>query len=125
MKLTITVTKEILEKSKMCGQPDGPRFIPENCALALAVREIFPAASVSGRYLRPFGYEIGNDAELWMPESMTRFIHLFDRTPCEQRPNLPEQTFELELPDWVIDRIDISEITRALENHPNLKLQTV
>lgn len=41
--LKITVTKEILEKSKNCGDAYGAG---KNCAIALAVRDVFPMAWV-------------------------------------------------------------------------------
>ena len=44
MKLEIKVTKEILSKSMFCaGESD---YIQENCAFALAVRDIFPKARI-------------------------------------------------------------------------------
>lgn len=133
--LKIKVTKEILEKSKYCGGNMG------SCAIAQAVRDIFPTAIVGFVDMALFSpdiKEVGNEAwmDFWykfkhekpkdnhisVSEEMYQFISLFDRTPEEERPNLPEQEFEINLCDKVIEKINIEEIKSVLENHPTLQL---
>lgn len=128
MKLIIMVTKEILKRSAMCGLCPGsePGLIGHNCAIALAVRDIFPGAYVQPQCILPFG---GNPylgaPKISLPSEAISFISRFDGYTYEGRLRMHEISFEIEVPDSVIERIDISELTPLLENHPNLKLQTV
>lgn len=105
MKLKIKVTKEILRKSMMCGTtPD--ELIITNCAVALAVREIWPDARLTNEKLV---IERGNKNIILLPESAGKFISDFDMlsdTP-KQRLNLPELEFEVEIdPDVHLKHIE-------------------
>lgn len=125
--LTITVTKEILEKSKMCGHVNGNPNFGSDCAFALAVRDILPHAHLGKDKCFPFGLynpDRSLKRSFALPSKVKRFIERFDNTAPASRPSLPVGSFDIELPDWVIKRIDISELKPLLENHPNLKLQT-
>jgi hypothetical protein len=117
-KLKITVTKEVLEKSKNCGKGDY-REVITNCAVALAVRDIFPRASVVGPFLR---FEVGKDDRAYLPKRVGRYIKKFDDTKPEHRPYLPEISFEIEIPDEIIEKINIEELRPLLTNHPTLEL---
>jgi hypothetical protein len=131
-KLKITVTKEILEKSKYCGKrPYGEEIeddAPSNCAIALAVREIFPFAWVGEDEIDPFyrtivGFEFRPLSErIELPTNAKNFITRFDGTSADDRPLLPEISFEVEIPDCVIDQINIDELRPLLANHPTLEL---
>lgn len=116
--LEIKVTKEILERSKYCGVFDNKRA--SNCAIALAVRDIFPTACVG--LFEIFEKENNPKGFARLPQKACDFISIFDFASVEERPYLPELTFEIEIPDDIIQSIDISEITKTLTNHPNLKL---
>lgn len=115
-KLQIKITKDILERSKMCPMDST---VSSNCAVALAVRDIFPEASITSRYITPF---LG--ASIRLPEKASNFIYEFDMLSYspEQRLKLPEMEFEIDIPDSIINQIDISNI---YENHPTLKLVEV
>jgi hypothetical protein len=121
MILTITVTKEILEASKNCGE-EKPASISESCAIAFAVRDIFPEATVTLKNIYPFLF---SSSEILLPPVACEFIKTFDMSTPEERPLLPELSFDIEIPEDVIEQIDISEISKLLEGHPTLKLQTV
>ncbi len=121
--LKIKVTKEILERSKMCGIHNIK--VSTNCAVALAVRDIFPRANVELEYIEPFTKLESERIEL--PMEATDYIILFDefkKTPLI-RLMMPEIEFEVIIPDTVIDQINIDEIKPLLQNHPTLKLSTV
>ena len=113
MKLKIHITKEILAKSMNCrGQAST------NCAFAVALREIFPEVSVGYEYVF---FEDGNTMSI--TNSMYCFIRKFDDlvdTPIE-RLNLPEQSFEIEVPDEVIERIGLTEVERILSESKTLE----
>lgn len=120
IKLKITVDKDILERSKNCS--DNAQ---NNCAIALAVRDIFPKACI-GRDRMWFdthpGSSTGKGVFVVLPREVEYFIDLFDsRLPIE-RTDLPELTFEIEIPDEVVGNINIDEIRPSLGNHPTLEL---
>ena len=117
-KLKIKVTKEILERSKYCG--GGDLNVSQNCAVALAVRDIFPKAAVDGDYIWP-------DADIKeglmpLPREVSAYIIEFDNLYPQDRPKLPEIEFEVEIPDSVIEKINIEELKPLLQNHPTLQL---
>lgn len=116
--LKIKVTKDILEKSKNCNEMVG-----QNCAVALAVRDVFPAAHVLHHQIRPFSddpYLIKQ--RILLPKEATLFIIDFDRAEPGQRPYLPEIEFEIQIPDEVIEKINIDSLRPLLQNHPTLEL---
>lgn len=116
-KLRITVTKEILERSKNCA---GDSDIISNCAIALACRDIFPKATVGCGSL----VFVGGNYEHWviLPSVAADFIRRFDDSSPQQRVVLPEISFEIEIPDEVIATINIDELKPLLENHPTLAI---
>lgn len=118
--LRIKVTKEILRKTMWCGTVDMPGTINENCAVAMAVRDIFPRALVWGNIVAPFGEPYVDSIKL--PEKVTKFIDTFDTTIHKNRHDLPELEFDLEIPNEIIAKINIDEIKPLLVNHPTLKL---
>lgn len=124
MKLTIKVTKEILERSKMCKGDDPQHDIHENCAIALAVRDIMPKAVVTRMHIKPFGwgqlFEI--QPSIPLPVAAIDFIGKFDDAIPEERVLMPEIEFDIELPEYFIDSVNIDEIKPLLENHPTLSL---
>lgn len=123
--LTITVTKDILERSKNCLV--SSEIVVENCAIALAVRGVFPKARVYVHTLAFFGDEIQ-----WLTpynsvthsQDMRDYIRLFDASDRTDISNLPQYSFDIEIPDKVLESINIEELKPLLENHPNLKLVT-
>jgi hypothetical protein len=124
-KLKIKVTKDIYQRSMMCGVvPDINAPVTENCAIALAIRDIFPNASVTHQEIIPFA-ALGNyDFSISLPHAARQLIDMFDawRDEPKYRLTLPELEFEVEIPDEVLEQIDITEITKILTNHPYLEL---
>lgn len=112
MKIKIKVTKEILKRSVQC---DGMK-----CAFALAVREFFPNAIVGLWELFPFGEHTTNEEQVLLPRSMQDFISVHDS--IADKTVLNESTFELDLPQSVIDRIGISEVYKILSESKTLEL---
>ena len=121
--LKIKVTKDILEKSKTCGTIEPNGFKGHSCAIALAVRDIFPTANIGFHEVWPLwnGYNY-TGATIRLPNIVSEYIKVFDRTPTAERPMLPEIEFEIEIPDSVIEKINIEELKPLLENHPTLEL---
>ena len=121
-KQSIKITKEILELTKQCGEEEI-EIIGENCAIALALKDIFPKVNVTGDYIHPFGIDDNdrwNEFKIALPKIAQDFIKNFDSL-CKipnQRILLPEFEFEISIPDEIISDINIAEIT-ALNYAPS------
>lgn len=114
--IRIKITNEILKESLYCGKINTCKSIGETCAFALAVRDIFPNAIVLPDCMIPFPpTDWKMDAKsINISKEMKQFIKCFDDMTVSQRTFLTEKDFNLELPDWVIDQIDISSIVNSL-----------
>jgi len=120
-KLKIKVTKDILERSKWCTNK-GSNSAGYSCAISLAVRDIFPDAFVGGNRIYANGLEAEKLKTIELPQKAQIFITEFDTTMPVRRPLMPEIEFEVEVPDEVLEDIDIEEVKKVLENHPTLEL---
>jgi len=116
IKLQITVTREILEKTRNCSPVD----LSKNCAIAMAIRDIWPKAAVEEGFFSPFGPNDGNAISL--PAKVSKFIQHFDVADPEERANMDEITFKIKVPNYIIEKINIDEIKPLLKNHPTLKI---
>lgn len=135
-KLRITVTKSILNKAAYCGhiKENGKYFssddesvsVSTNCAIALAVRDIFPDALVGPGEILAFG---GNDffphaySQIDLPEEATNFIMKFDSLMPAERRKMEPIEFGVDVPDDVLRHAfpieqDLAEIFRS---HPTLQ----
>lgn len=115
IKLKISVTEEILNGD--CVAQNG-----SNCAIAKAVKQIFPFAHVQYDFIRPFTYmrtEWCNKVayRIFLPKEAKKFIEEFD-----SGHSVAPISFEVEIPDSVIEQINIEEIRPLLQNHPSLEL---
>jgi hypothetical protein len=119
MRLKIFVTPEILERAKWCGEVGG--LAAYNCAIALAVREIFPKASVTRHSIHPFD---SPDFHMPLPSAATAFISDFDVSTPKQRPDMPPIDFEIDVPDSVIEMIGIEEATEIIRKSETLEIVT-
>ncbi len=121
-KLKIKVTKEILERSKMCGTGEST-FKGNSCAIALAVRDIFPNADVGVGHIK-FDNRINTDVWnfAYLDPATRLYIQYFDMTEPLLRPQIAEYEFEIVIPESIIEKINIEELKPLLENHPTLQL---
>jgi len=112
MKIKIKVTKDILRRSMWCGTDKiGNDLIITNCAIALAVRDMLPDARVGVDSIYGHSPYFNIENSLDTRNFISSFGYLVD-TP-NQRLNLPEYEFEIELPAEVVDAIDIDDIYRS------------
>lgn len=111
MKLKIKVTKEVLAATMRCGTFNNHEKISENCAIAFAVRDIFPMAMVGYENLRPLGC-MNPNLIIKLDGETTYFIQNFDsiKNYPELRLTLPEYEFEIELPDELVDLVNIADV---------------
>ncbi len=117
VKIKIKITKDIVLSAHPCKAAE--------CAFALAVRDIFPDARVKRFSIYPFSYMRSVEAmSMCFPISaeMTKFIDWFDTSTQKEKEKFTEREFELEIPDWVIERINIDEVKTLLQDHPILML---
>lgn len=121
-KLQISITKEILKRSMYCGvYSDTINKESYSCAIALAIKDFIPNVQVgtTGVYVG-FGGELISQ----LPIEARDFIKKFDsfRPVYYERLSLPEFSFEIEIPDTIISKINIEDAFKKLANHENLKL---
>lgn len=118
MKIRIHVTKEILEKTKAC------KGKIENCAVSEAVREIFPRAYTIILNIYPFPNSLDDlgPERIHLPWQATEFILSFDRAATDElRAALQPISFEIEVPDSVIEQIGISQVYKILSESKTLE----
>ena len=116
MKIEINCSQELLEKSKYCGTfPDGyVTNVSSNCWIALAVREVFPSATV-GETSVSIWFEKGRDTfclRLKLPRLARKMVKCFDS--CRKKV-LPKETAELRLEHLKPFTFEI-ELTEEQEN---------
>jgi hypothetical protein len=114
MKILIKVTKDVLKRSAMCGWKN----CNTHCAVAIALSDLFPFATVGHDYLN-FS---GKAPEIRQPKDMHNWIMMFDDMVPERRLKLPEVSFEVQLQDEHINLIGIGEVYRVLSESKTLEL---
>lgn len=124
MKITVKITKDVLKRSMMCGVAN--QYKGDSCGVAVAVRDIFPCAHIGISLIYPFTSGGRGDERyiIHLPVVAVDFIKSFDSlgdTP-EERLNLPEFSFEIEVPHSVIEKIGIGEAYRVLSESKTLEL---
>ncbi len=114
----IAITKEIIAQSKNCGTGnDDARLIENNCAIAVALADIFPSVYVTNLFIFPFG--IYSELKMPMPVIAQQFINLFDgfRLMPGLRILLPAFEFTIDIPDEVVEQINIEEVKELIEKN--------
>jgi len=110
----ISITKGIIDQAKNCGVEGDIYEMGKNCAVAVALRDIFPEVYVTNFFIFPFGVDHPEEKDLKIPLPLIaqQFIKLFDGfhvTP-NLRLLLPEFDFTIDIPSEVINAINIDEI---------------
>ena len=119
VQFTIRITKEIIEHCKNCGTGNNKRETGNNCAVAYALKDIFPDVYVTNYHIFPFGMdaEKGEDMKIEMPVIAQQFVKLFDGFSLmpNLRPLLPEFEFSIDIPGEIIDQINIDELMELIK----------
>lgn len=124
MLLQINITKEVLFASRDC---DSSGLIGQNCAIGKAIVDVFGLKSWVGQYSIELYNNIissiprNNDCNIigniQLPLEATLFIRKFDKSCPLQREVLTPFSFEIDVPDEILEQIiDISEIDNLLNN---------
>lgn len=127
MKLEIIIDQSILNRSANCTENAG-----QNCAIALAIYDIFGAKSqvdgdciiICKNDIEPNSIILRDSimATIELPEQAQIFILNFDWKLPHQRVQMTPFAFEIEIPDNVVEMINIDEIYKVLETSTCLKL---
>ena len=120
MKILIKITKEVLEKTKMCNE-EGKNAPATSCAIAYAVRDIFPKAWVERTRILINGWYGGGDTQSLLPFKAIAFIEDFDDSTPEERVNMNPFSFEIDVPDSVINEIGIGQVYKVLSESKTLE----
>lgn len=115
MKLKINVTQEVIERSSKCGLLKKYESAPKNCAIAEALKHIFPNVKVSTKYIYPFDKQYSFQEEFYkihLPEIAREFIKQFDYMTSSERLKLEPISFLIDVPESVINEIDITDIKK-------------
>ena len=112
--IRVNVTKKVIEESRFCGEQNWGNYA-SNCAIAKALWDIIPNVSVLETEVMFFDKNKGCIGISDLPHSAMYFIGKFDRSTPDEILSLEPISFELEIPDTVIDNISIEEITKRLE----------
>ena len=115
----ITITKKIIAHCKNCGAGNEAHRIENNCAIAFALTDIFPKVYVTNHCIFPFGIDGDKekDIKIPMPLIAQQFIKLFDGFSFTPRLRLllPEFEFTIDVPDEVIEQINIDDVRELIE----------
>lgn len=136
MKLQIDITKEILSQTKNCSTTDENE-IGTNCAIGKAIHDIFPYSHVSRSTIEFFQsddhrikwllglatFRIQQSlASVVHSEKVKKFVWLFDQSSPKMRENMAPISFEVDIPDAVIETIDIEDVKRIINETSHLNL---
>lgn len=117
MNIRIHVTKNILRESHNCSKENSGL----NCAIALAVRDLLPNTKVRRCYLAFFDDSWNYQESTTLPVIASKFIDRFDLNTPQQRLRMKPLSFDVDIPDSVIERIGIEEVNRILETSETLE----
>jgi hypothetical protein len=123
MRVLIKITKEVLERSKMCGIEK--KYIGDSCAVAVAIIDLFPSAQIGKTFafLMSDGvYRVDGLSKIYLPVSAAEFIFAFDNLNPEERVLMYPFSFEIEVPEYVIERIGISTIYKVLSESSTMEM---
>jgi hypothetical protein len=128
MKILIKITKDVLKRSAMCGIEK--LYKGDSCAVALAIIDFLPYSSVGKNEVYPFYHSPINYYKLLpkyedaikLPSAAEEFISTFDALSPEQRIEMPEISFEIEVPDSVIQKIGIGQVYKVLSESKTMEL---
>lgn len=133
MKILIKVTKEIIEKTEMCGYEPHIRRLSAgerakhqvtHCQIAEAIREIFPYAKVSIMFITVDGrLPFGGHNLIELPPFATRQIRQFDESIPLSRSLMEPYSFTIDVnPDYFIKNVGLGEVYKILSESKTLEL---
>lgn len=135
MILEIIVSSEVIKASSLCGFDNNGNAAPfkvlpldrqpaTNCAIALAVRDIFPEADIGEEMIYPFGSgdRSRDTKQIPMPYEAVSFIEKFDVSTPGRRGSMKPFSFKIDIPDHIIDDIPLPDINKIINESKTLKI---
>lgn len=140
--MRIHVTKDVLNKAKYCAW-DKKNNIPttkdaytgSNCAIAVAINDLFPNSIVSSEEIYFFknkeevdnyydGYSHMKPpfATCLLPEAAIEMIYQFDDSNPVEREQMEPLSFDIEIHDKVLETISLDEVSKALSGSKTMEL---
>lgn len=96
---TFKVTTEILKEAAEAERDHQSLYIPSGeCAIAKAIRVLYPNAYMGITACDMTGTA---DSAINVPLEVTQYVRQFDRSSYEERLEMPEFEFQLEVPDSI------------------------
>ncbi len=135
--MTINITKDVLNESKFCKGVSMERDrIGQNCAIGKAIFDLFGDLSwvnstFIGIYKTGFTSWLENpttypDYEIRLPLKAILFISKFDGSTPKERANMKPFSFDVEIPDEVVELIGgVEEVYKILEESETMQLALV
>lgn len=139
--MTINITKDVLYESRNCtfDIPNGK--VGQNCAIGKAIFDLFGDYSWVGSseiIINKDGFSsilntltnhillnLSNyaDYEIKLPFEAEEFIHRFDKSTPEERVNMTPFSFDIDIPDEVIELVGgVEEVYKILEESKTMQL---
>lgn len=130
MKIKVKVTEEILRQSADCmtirlgtAATEG-KMLSTNCAISCVIREIFPNASVEYAGINP-GFLEEEEPYIDLPMEAASMMAQFDLSTPAQRREMAPAEFEIDVPNYVIHRIGISQVYKVLSESRTMELVSI
>lgn len=124
MRIKVNVTPDVLERSKMCGIKK--KYKSDSCAIALAFIDLFENARVGNTEAWLITYpekrEFDSKSRIELPQVATNFIKKFDKLSPSERVLMQPFSFEIEVPEYVIEKIGIGQIYKVLSESSTLEM---
>lgn len=105
----VRITKDVLERSKFYGFMKAGS-LAEDCAIKIAINEILPQTIVTGNCIYIDNNMCGRNKIIKLPQTALDFIKKFDALKPEQRVQMDEFEFEIE-----VDKKHIAEAANVLQ----------
>jgi len=130
MRVLVKITKHVLKDSMFCSEYK----IGQNCAIAKAIVDLFGENTWVGSkkiFIFPNGIKFLGSLEvdlsqtsyiIDLPEKASDFIREFDNKSPYSRLQMDELSFEIDVPDEVIQSIGIDEVHNILKESKSLEL---
>lgn len=117
-KITINVTEEKIKEAMYCGlsgyfQRKGG--YSTNCPIALTLFDIFPNATIEANVIIFYNRRNRAIGKCKLPQVAQAFILEFDDKTPEERAKMKPISFEISVPNSVINLISIKEIKDKLK----------
>ena len=129
MKLRIFITKNIIKQSMNCGinVPLCDAKFGQNCAIGVAIVKLFGMKSWVATdeiriYAKNYNPGINPIYLIPLPEIASDFISAFDDLIPEDRIKMIPISFDIDIPEELVEKLGLSYMHKIIEIEPQLEL---